>query len=78
MKGHHKQYGIKHYVYSTIHSAIGDKLTSVETSLSVADDNYSMWDQGQLLVRLSHTKLAKDAIFLTSKESTLNALVHLL
>ena len=54
-----------------------DTLTSVVTSLSMDDNNYSMWNKVQLLVILPCTKLAKDNTFFGNKEITLNALVHL-
>ena len=52
-----------------------DALTLVISSLSMADNNYSMWDKEQILVILSRTKTAKDTIFAGYKESSLNALV---
>ena len=42
MQGDQKQYGIQHYVSDTINSAMGDTLNSVATSLSMADNHYSM------------------------------------
>ena len=78
MQAQRKQYGIQHNVSGTIHSAMGDTLPSLATSLSTTDSNYSMWDKGQLLVILSRTKLAKDTIFVGNKENTLDALVSLL
>ena len=57
---------------------MGGTLPSVATSLSMADNNYSMWDKVQILVILSRTKLAKDTVLVGDKESTLNSLVHLL
>ena len=78
MQGQRKQYGLNHYVAGTIHSAMGDTLPSVATSLSKSDNNYSMWDKGQLLVILSRTKLAKDTILVGNKEDTLDALEDLL
>ena len=44
----------------------------------MTDNNYSMWDKGQLLVILSGEKLSKDNIFVGNKEITLNVLIHLL
>ena len=41
------------------------------------DNNNSMWDKVQLLVILSHAKLAKVTIFFGKKEINLNKLVHL-
>ena len=40
MQGQRKHYVIQHYVAGTINSAMGDTLTSVATSLSMADNNY--------------------------------------
>ena len=53
MYGHWKQYGIQNYVADTIHSSVGNSLPSVETSLSIADNNNEMWNKGHLLVMLS-------------------------
>ena len=78
MQGQQKQYGIQHYVSGTMHSSMGDTLPSVSTSLSMAVNNYSMWDKGQLLVILPCTKLSKDTIFVGNKLINLNALVCLL
>ena len=75
---HWKQYGIQHYVAGTIYSSVGYILPSVMTSLSMADNNDSMWDKGKLSVILPRTKLAKDTIFVENKQSNLNALVNLL
>ena len=52
MQGQWKQYGIQHYFYGTIHSDMGDTLTSVVISLSMADNNYSMCNKVQRLVIL--------------------------
>ena len=57
---------------------MGDTLPSVETSLSMSDNNYSIWDKGHISVILSHEKLAKATISVANKESTLNSLVCLL
>ena len=53
MQGQKKHYGIKHDIDGTIHYDMGDTLPSVAISLSMDDNNYSMWDKGQLLVILS-------------------------
>ena len=52
MLGQQKQYVIQYYVSGTIHSAVGDTLPSVSTSLSMTVNNYSMWDKGHLLLIL--------------------------
>ena len=72
MQRQRKQYVSKNYVSGTIHSIMGDTFPSVATKLSMADNNYSMWDKGQLLVITSCKKLSKDTIFVGNKESTLN------
>ena len=70
MQGHWKQYGNKHHVSGTINSAVNYILPSVAISLSMAHNNYSMWDKVQILVILSRKKLSKDTIFVGNKEST--------
>ena len=76
MQVQRKKYGIQHYVAGEIHSAMVDTLPLVATSLSMNDNNASMWDKWQLLVILSHTKWSKAPIFVVNKEITLNALVR--
>ena len=73
-----KQYGLKHYVSSTIHAAMGDTLVSMATTISYSDHNFNMWDKGQLVVILSRTKSAKDSIFVGPKNETLQAFRDLL
>ena len=78
IQGQRKQYGIQHYIAVAINSDMGDTLPSVATSLSMADNNYSIRDKGNILVILARTKLAKDTTFVGNKESNLNALSRLL
>lgn len=78
MQARRKQYGLKHYVSSTIHGAMGDTLTFMATTISNNDSNFNLWDKGQLIVILSRTKFAKNSIFVGSKTETLNALKELL
>ena len=67
MQVQHKQYGIRYYVAGTINSSAGDTVPSVATQLSMADNNYSMWDKVHILLILSRKKLAKDTIFVGNK-----------
>ena len=67
MQRQRKSYEIQHYVAGTIHYSMGDTLPSVATSLSMADNNDSMKDKGQLLLILSGTKSPKDTIFVGYK-----------
>ena len=66
-----KQYGLKHYVSATIHAAMGDTLVKMATSISTTDNNFSLWDKGQLVVILSRTKVGKNSIFVGQKDETL-------
>lgn len=73
-----KQYGLKLHVSATIHAAMGDTLEKMATSISSSDPNFNLWDKGQLVVKLSRTKKAKDSIFVGSKTETLRAFRKLL
>ena len=71
MQGQRKQYGIQHNVDGKIYYDMSDTLPSFATSLSMADNNNSMWDKGWLLVILPRTKLSKFTIFVGDIEITL-------
>ena len=73
-----KQYGLRHYVTSTIHACQGDTIISMATEISQNNANFKMWDKGQMIAILSHTKKAKDTIFVGDKNDTLHALKLLL
>ena len=60
---------MKHHIAGNIHSAMGDTLDVVVTSISLNDRNYYLWDKGQLLVIISQTRLSKDTIFVGDKEA---------
>ena len=68
-QGQRKQYGLKHYIAGTIHSAMGDTLGSVATSISLNNNKFILWDKGQLIVIISRTKHAKDTIFVGIKKA---------
>ena len=78
IQGKRKQYGLKPYVSSTIHGAMGDTLQFMATQISTQDSNFSLWDKGQLVVLLSQTKKAENSIFIGPKNETLKALTQLL
>ena len=59
MQGQQKYYVIKNYFSGTIHYAISDILHSVATSLSMDDNDDSMWYKRQILVILTHTNWPK-------------------
>ena len=78
IQGKRKQYGLKPYVSSTLHGAMGDTLQFMATQISTQDSNFSLWDKGQLVVLLSRTKKAENSIFIGPKNETLKALTQLL
>ena len=78
LQGVRKQYGLQHYIAGTNHSIMGDTLPSIATTISKIDKNFNLWDKGQLLVIISRTKRAEDTIFVGDKNSTLEALEHIL
>ncbi len=61
LQAQRKQYGLKHYVTSTMHGAMGDTLTKMATQISKTNSDLKMWDKGQLVVILSRTKRASDS-----------------
>ena len=77
VQGIRKQYGLKHYVSGTLHSMMGDTLTSMATEISHRNSNFNLWERGQLVVLLSRTRYARDTIFVGSKSDTLHALKEL-
>ena len=62
-----KEYGLKHRVSSTIHESMGDTLPSVAVEVFIRNNNFKMWDKGQMAVMTSRTKKAKDIILLVTK-----------
>ena len=77
LQGIRKQYGLKHFVSGTLHSLMGDTLTSMATEISTRNSNFNLWEKGQLVVLLSRTRYAKDTIFVGSESDTLEALRQL-
>ena len=78
LQAQRKQYGLKHRVTGTIHSAMGDTYESMATMISTTDKNFSLWDKGQLIVIISRTRDPKKTIFVGNKGDTLAAFKHLL
>jgi hypothetical protein len=78
IQGMRKQYGLKHKVTGTIHSAMGDTLLSMATEISNDDPDFRIWEKGQLVVLLSRTKEARNTIFVGNKNDTLKALKNML
>ena len=68
-----KQYGLKHRVTSTIHTAMGGTFPIMATEISRDNSSYNMWDKGQMSVILSKTKFVEDTIFVGDKNGTLSA-----
>ena len=73
-----KQYGLRHRVTGTIHSAMGDTYESMASCISLADSNFGLWDKGQLIVIISRTREPQKTIFVGDKRDTLGAFKQLL
>ena len=73
-----QQYGLKHYVTGTIHSAMGDTYFKMAVSVSDSQDQFKLWDSGQLIVILSRTRIMKNTIFVGPKQETIRGLISLL
>jgi hypothetical protein len=73
-----RQYGLRHYVTGTIHSAMGDTYNRMAISVSDIEKLFSLWDRGQLIVILSRTRSMKNTIFVGPKSDTIHALKRLL
>ena len=78
LQAQRKQYGLKHRVTGTIHSAMGDTYESMATMISTTDKNFSLWDKGQLIVIISRTRDPSRTVFVGNKAETLDAFRQLL
>ncbi len=78
-KAKRRQYGLQHFVAGTIHAGMGRTLYQVATEIGQANENFHLWDRGQLVVLMSRTKYARDTIFVTEEvDDTVKALSTLL
>jgi hypothetical protein len=73
-----RQYGLQHYVSSTVHSIQGSTLQKLASQVSNKDACYRLWEKGQLVVLLSRTKHGEHTIFVGNKEETLDMLCEAL
>ena len=69
-----RQYGLRHYVTSTMHGAMGDKYNRMAISVSDIEKLSSLWDRGKLIVILSRTRITKNTIFIGPKNETIRGL----
>jgi predicted GIY-YIG superfamily endonuclease len=74
LKAKRRQYGIKHHIVSTIHSAIGLTIGKLATELSSKRKGYNLWERGQLVVLMSRTRRLSDIIFVGDKAENLECL----
>ena len=77
MKAQRRQYGLKHYVTSTVHASMGDTLDALATEISL-ENTFKLWDKAQAVVLLSRTRRAKDTIFVGDKRETIKALTSII
>ena len=73
-----RQYGLRHYVTGTIHSAMGDTYSRMAISVSDIEKLFALWDRGQLVAILSRTRIMKNTIFVGPNNDTIYALKRML
>ena len=78
VKAQRKQYGIKHYVTSTLHVLQGLTINKIATEINMLSSEYNLWDVAQLLVLLSRTRKAEDIIFVGDKRTTIRSVLSLI
>ena len=57
-----RQFGLKHHITSTIHGSMGDTLKKVAMDISDKYNWLKFWDEAQVIVGCSRTKLGKNTI----------------
>ena len=72
------QYGIRHFIATTIHAVIGTTLDKAAIKVSRTDPDYSIWDAGMLQVGTTRTRTFADLIWVGDKEDILEMLVDIL
>ena len=72
------QYGLRHFIATTIHAVIGATLDKAAIKVSRSDPDYSIWDAGMLQVAVTRTRTFKDLIWVGDKDDTLCMLVDIL
>ena len=77
-KAQRKQYGLKHYVTSTLHVLQGLTINKIASELNMFSSDYNLWDVAQLLVLLSRTRRAENIIFVGNKQTTIKSIISLL
>jgi len=77
-KGERKQYGLKHFVTSTLHVLQGLTIEGIATEINMFSNEYNLWDVAQLLVLLSRTRRAKDIIFVGDHDTTIQSILKLM
>mgnify|MGYP003340757998 CR=1 FL=1 len=77
-KAQRKQYGLKHFVTSTLHVLQGLTIDKIATEINMHSSSYNLWDVAQILVLLSRTRSANDIIFVGDQETTIDSIVKLL
>ena len=72
------QYGLRHFIATTIHAVIGSTLNEAAIGLSRADPDYNVWEPGMVQVVTTRTKNFKDLIWVGEKEDILGMLIDVL
>ena len=74
----HCQCILRHYSNRTIHGAICDKYNHIEILVSDIENLSSLWDRGQFIVFLLHTRIIKNTFFVGRKNEKIRGLKILL
>jgi len=73
-----KQYGLRPFISSTIHSIQGATLRALATSIAAHKDELRLWEKAQWVVLISRTRFLRDVIFVGDKEKTLDMIREIL
>lgn len=78
VKAHRRQFGLRPYVSSTIHSIQGATLLALATSIQAHIKEMRLWEKPQWLVLISRTNFLRDVIFVGDKQQTLRMIRQVL
>ena len=78
VKAQRRQYGLRPYISSTIHSIQGATLLALATSIVAHIKEMRLWEKSQWLVLISRTSYLRDVIFVGDKTQTLQMIRQVL
>jgi hypothetical protein len=72
IKAKRRQYGLRHHIASTIHSAVGHTVPKLATELGAVN---SVWERAMVVVLILRVRKASDLIFVGDAETNVEALM---